>query len=95
MVTLNRGSKLTELLKQKNFSPLTDDEQFILIYAGLNGFIDNIDIKNINKFEKFLLEENKKYELFDENATIKEKQEQLNESLTDMLEHFNVNIVNE
>jgi len=95
MVTLNRGSKLTELLKQKNFSPLTDDEQFILIYAGLNGFIDNIDIKNISKFEKFLLEENKKYELFDEDATIKEKQEQLSESLTDMLEYFNSNIINE
>lgn len=94
MVTLNRGSKLIELLKQKNFSPLTDDEQFVLIYAGLNGFIDDIDIKNINKFENFLLDENRKYELFDEEATVKEKQEQLSESLTDMLEYFNSHIVN-
>ena len=48
----------------------------------------------MHKFEKFLLEENKKYELFDEDATIKEKQEQLSESLTDMLEYFNSNIIN-
>ena len=83
------------MLKQKNFSPLSDDEQFVLIYAGLNGFIDDIDIKNISKFEKFLLEENKKYELFDEDATITEKQEQLNESLVEMLEYFNNNLNNE
>jgi proton translocating ATP synthase F1 alpha subunit len=57
--TLNRGSKLIELLKQKNYSPLTDEEQYILIYAGLNGFLDNIDLKNIKKFEEFLLSENK------------------------------------
>ena len=88
MGTLNRGSKLIELLKQKNYSPLTDDEQFILIFAGLNGFLDNIELKNVKKFENFLLEENKKFELYDEEASVVNKQLQLKESLEDLLKTF-------
>jgi len=88
-VTLNRGSKLIELLKQKNYSPLNSEEQYILIYAGLNGFLDTIETKNIKKFEEFLLNENRQYELFDDEATIKEQQEQLAESLVDLLKYFN------
>jgi F-type H+-transporting ATPase subunit alpha len=93
MDTLNRGSKLIELLKQKNYSPLTDEEQYVLIYAGLNGFLDNIDLKNIKKFEEFLLTENKKYELYDEDSNISEKQLQLKESLEDLLKFFNESVL--
>jgi F-type H+-transporting ATPase subunit alpha len=88
MGTLNRGSKLVELLKQKNYSPLTDDEQFILIFAGLNGFLDNIELKSVKKFENFLLEENRKFELYDDEASIADKQLQLKESLEDLLKTF-------
>jgi len=52
---LNRGSKLTELLKQSQFSPLTIEQQVFILFAGVKGYLDKIDIKHINLFEKTLL----------------------------------------
>ena len=43
---LNRGSKLTELLKQKQYSPMTVAEQVLTIFAGVRGYLDDIDLKN-------------------------------------------------
>jgi len=53
---LNRGAKLTELLKQNQYSPLTVAEQVITIFAGVKGYLDDVEIKNIGKFEISLLE---------------------------------------
>ena len=53
---LNRGSKLTELLKQKQYSPMTVAEQVLTIFAGVRGYLDDIDLKNIEDFENKLLE---------------------------------------
>ena len=53
---LNRGSKLTELLKQDQYSPMTVAEQVVTIYAGVKGYLDSIDIGEIRPFEKGLLE---------------------------------------
>ena len=53
---LNRGSKLTELLKQDQYSPMTVAEQVVTIYAGVKGYLDSIDINQIRPFEKGLLE---------------------------------------
>ncbi|MEE3295099.1 MAG: F0F1 ATP synthase subunit alpha [Pseudomonadota bacterium] len=52
---LARGERLTELLKQKQFSPIPAEEQVILIYAGVNGFMDEIDVDQIGAFEDGLL----------------------------------------
>lgn len=52
---LNRGSKLSELLKQSQFSPLTIEQQVFILFAGVKGYLDKIDIKQINFFEKALL----------------------------------------
>jgi F-type H+-transporting ATPase subunit alpha len=52
---LNRGSKLTELLKQSQFSPLTIEQQVFVLFAGVKGYLDKIDIKRINYFERALL----------------------------------------
>ena len=52
---LARGARLTELLKQPQFSPLSAEEQVCVIYAGVNGFLDGIDIGNINRYEADLL----------------------------------------
>src|SRR5262249_48755440 len=41
---LNRGSRLTELLKQAQFSPLKMEEQVVVIYAGVNGYLDPIAV---------------------------------------------------
>jgi F-type H+-transporting ATPase subunit alpha len=42
---LNRGSKLTELLKQKQYSPLTVAEQVVSVFCGVKGYLDDIDLK--------------------------------------------------
>ena len=49
---LDKGAKLTELLKQKQYSPLTFEEQVVVIYAGVKGYLDNINVKDICKFEE-------------------------------------------
>jgi len=52
---LNRGARLTELLKQGQFEPLKTEEQVAVIYAGVNGYLDNIDVSQVGSFEAGLL----------------------------------------
>jgi len=52
---LNRGSKLTELLKQKQYSPMSVAEQVISVFCGVKGYLDDIDLKDINEFENKIL----------------------------------------
>ena len=53
---LNRGSKLTELLKQNQYTPLTVAEQVVSIYSGVKGFLDDIELAKIRDFEKKLID---------------------------------------
>ncbi|MEL6872270.1 MAG: F0F1 ATP synthase subunit alpha [Pseudomonadota bacterium] len=48
---LARGARLTELLKQPQFSPLKTEEQVVVIFAGTRGYLDEIAVGNIGKFE--------------------------------------------
>ncbi|MBS0385755.1 MAG: F0F1 ATP synthase subunit alpha [Proteobacteria bacterium] len=48
---LNRGARLTELLKQPQFSPTPVEEQVVLIYAGTRGYLDKIDVGAVGRFE--------------------------------------------
>jgi F-type H+/Na+-transporting ATPase subunit alpha len=52
---LNRGARLTELLKQPQFSPLKMEEQVVVIYAGVNGYLDPIPVNRVRAFEDGLL----------------------------------------
>jgi len=52
---LNRGSRLTELLKQPQFSPLKMEEQVAVIYAGVNGYLDALPLNRVRTFEDGLL----------------------------------------
>ena len=52
---LNRGARLTELMKQPQYSPLTNAEIVCVIYAGTNGYLDKIDVKEVGRFEAGLL----------------------------------------
>jgi F-type H+-transporting ATPase subunit alpha len=52
---LNRGSRLTELLKQPQFSPLKMEEQVVVIYAGVNGYLDPLPVNRVRAFEDGLL----------------------------------------
>jgi F-type H+-transporting ATPase subunit alpha len=52
---LNRGGKLTELLKQGQFAPLTIEQQVCVLFAGVKGYLDKVDTNKIGSFEKGLL----------------------------------------
>jgi F-type H+-transporting ATPase subunit alpha len=52
---LNRGARLTELLKQAQFSPLKMEEQVSVIYAGVNGYLDPLPVNRVKAFEDGLL----------------------------------------
>ena len=52
---LNRGARLTELLKQPQFSPLKMEEQVCVIYAGVNGYLDPLPVQRVRAFEQGLL----------------------------------------
>jgi len=52
---LNRGARLTELMKQPQYSPLTNAEIVCIIYAGTNGYLDKIPVKEVGRFEAGLL----------------------------------------
>ncbi|MFJ5368504.1 F0F1 ATP synthase subunit alpha [Bosea sp. CER48] len=52
---LNRGARLTELLKQPQFSPLKMEEQVVVIYAGVNGYLDALPVNKVRAFEDGLL----------------------------------------
>ena len=53
---LNRGSKLTELLKQKQYSPMTVAEQVISVFCGVKGYLDDLELKDISSFERKIIE---------------------------------------
>ncbi|HET9397687.1 MAG TPA: F0F1 ATP synthase subunit alpha, partial [Sphingomicrobium sp.] len=52
---LARGARLTELLKQPQYAPMPVEEQVASIYAGTNGFIDSVDVKDVTRYEAALL----------------------------------------
>ena len=52
---LNRGARLTELLKQPQYSPLLMEEQVCVIYAGTRGYLDKVELKDVTRYEKELL----------------------------------------
>ena len=53
---LNRGSKLTELLKQDQYSPMTVAQQVIAVFSGVKGYLDNVELTDIKSLEKQIYE---------------------------------------
>ncbi len=79
---LNRGAKLTELLKQDQYSPMTVAEQVISVFTGVKGYLDDVDLNKIKKFEKDIIEKIKsdKQEIIDDiqsSGKLEEKTEKL------------------
>src|SRR5690606_7569684 len=54
---LARGARLTELLKQDQYSPMPVEEQVVSIFAGVNGYLDKIPVNKITEFERRYLDE--------------------------------------
>src|SRR6185437_13226772 len=52
---LNRGARLTELLKQPQFAPLKPEEEVAVIFAGVNGYLDKLPVNRVSEFERGLL----------------------------------------
>ncbi|WP_299360313.1 F0F1 ATP synthase subunit alpha [uncultured Paracoccus sp.] len=53
---LNRGARLTELMKQPQYSPLTNAEIVAVIYAGTKGYLDKVPVSDVGKWERGLLQ---------------------------------------
>jgi F-type H+-transporting ATPase subunit alpha len=52
---LARGARLTQLLKQPQYSPLKVEEQVVVLYAGTRGFVDKVPVQKVNEYESYLL----------------------------------------
>jgi F-type H+-transporting ATPase subunit alpha len=52
---LNRGARLTELLKQPQYQPMPVEEQVASIFAGTQGFLDTVDTKDVVRYEAAML----------------------------------------
>jgi len=92
---LNRGSKLTELLKQKQYSPMTVAEQVISVFCGVKGHLDDIDQKDIANFETKIIEKcrSEKPEIINSiNSSGKledENEKLLTDLISDLKKNFN------
>ena len=90
---LNRGSKLTELLKQNQYSPLTVAEQVISVFTGVRGYLDDIELNQIKNFEKDILEKikNDKNEILSTIQTTGKLEKDIEESLIQIIEEYKKN----
>jgi F-type H+-transporting ATPase subunit alpha len=52
---LNRGSRLTDLLKQPQYTPMPVEQQVIVLWAGTNGFVDDVPLEDVKKFEQGMM----------------------------------------
>jgi F-type H+-transporting ATPase subunit alpha len=87
---LNRGSRLTELLKQPQFSPLKMEEQVAVIYAGVNGYLDNLPLNRVRAFEDGLLSllRSKHADILDAVRTSKDLSSDSEAKLKDVVQNF-------
>ena len=94
---LARGERLTELLKQGQFSPLATEEQVVLLYAGVNGYMDEIEVNQISEFEDQLMETIKKDyanildDIRSSNTLSDESEDLLKKALDSFLDNFKKN----
>jgi F-type H+-transporting ATPase subunit alpha len=85
---IDRGERLVEILKQDENNPLPVDEQIAIIYAGVNGYLDEVPTEDIRDFEQEYLEELRTTEsdLLDEIAEEEELTDELESRLVDVIE---------
>jgi len=87
---LNRGSKLTELLKQNQYSPLTVAEQVISVFTGVKGYLDDVELNKIKSFESDILEKikNEKNEILTSILTTGKLEKDSEDSLIQIIEEY-------
>ncbi len=87
---LNRGSKLTELLKQDQYSPMTVAQQVIAVFSGVRGFLDNVELSEIKGLEKEIYEKVKTSnpEIIDNINNTGKLDEEIEKKLTSVIEQL-------
>jgi len=87
---LNRGSKLTELLKQDQYSPMPVAQQVIAVFSGVRGFLDNVELSKIKMIEKQIYEEIKTNnpDIIDNINNTGKLEEDIEKKLTSIIENF-------
>ena len=91
---LNRGARLTEMLKQPVYHPLSLEEEVVVLYLGSNGYLDELEVKEIKTFEEYVLSKMKKERLSilksirEEKAIKPEIKTELDEYLKEILQEF-------
>ena len=87
---LNRGSKLTELLKQDQYSPMTVAQQVIAVFSGVRGFLDNVELSEIKGLEKEIYKKVKTSnpEIIDNINNTGKLDEEIEKKLTSVIEQL-------
>jgi F-type H+-transporting ATPase subunit alpha len=87
---LSRGSRLTELLKQDQYSPFTIEEQVVSMFAGVKGYLDSVAVQDISRFEGEVLRtlRSDQPEILQEIRKTKTLSEDLDKKLNEFLEKF-------
>ena len=87
---LNRGSKLTELLKQDQYSPMPLAQQVIAVFSGVRGFLDDVELADIKNIEKQIYEEIKSSnpEIIDSINNTGNLDEEIEKKLISVIEKF-------
>jgi len=87
---LNRGARLVELLKQGQYEPLAVERQILIIYAGTNGFVDELPLSALKKYEQELFSfiESKHPDIFADILKKRELDGDLRAKITKALEEF-------
>ena len=90
---LNRGSKLTELLKQGQYQPIAVEEQVVSIFTGVKGYLDDIEIQQISEFQDLFIKtlRDGHSDLLTEIRSKKELSEDIEKKLSDILDEFKKN----
>jgi F-type H+-transporting ATPase subunit alpha len=92
---LNRGARLTEVLKQTQYSPLPVEEQVVVLYSGVNGYLDSLSLAQVGPFEAALLAElrgNRK-DILDDIRKDYTLTDSINQKIKDFLTSFVENFV--
>ena len=92
---LARGARLTEILKQGQYSPMPIEEQVVVLYAGVNGYLDSVEVKKVVEYEQSLLREIRANAqgLLDEIREAGELTDEIEGKIKDFLGTFTKNFV--
>ena len=87
---LNRGSKLTELLKQYQYSPMTVAEQVISVFTGVRGYLDDVELNQIKNFETEIIDKIKaeKSEIIDAIQSSGKLEKDVEDTLIQLIEEY-------